>query len=577
MTSLFENKVESFNKALLANPLISILIIVGSTFLLHHHALQGGWRYDDGPHLLFTLTYSPWEYFFIPDVMRAQSWANLTPWNPFFYEIGLPLFGLNPTGHYVHLLLVIAATGYMTFRLLSLWWQPYASILGALLFLVLPVTGAVGQMLMTGHYVYGLLFTLLAFYFFTHGVSQDKFKFAVVTAIFYGLACLSKELYVPIVGLFVVLPIVNFRKRFIYVLPVIVVAIAYTLLRIHVLDGVGGYGKTAGSVSLQFEEILNNLAGSLFGNPWLALGLIIYVTIGSSIAVIKYKYRINWLFLFGVFTVLFLPLIGSLSTEDFSHNANLRLLYFISWAMSLVLAWLVYTHRYHVPIVFMIIVTCAFFQQQTIVKTASLDRLTEAQNDFLLQGSKGDTLIPFHYFNTSYLENFRKAIIYQGKNGAPKITYSSEQMASLPDDVGGEAFRYHEGCKCVKPIGFNNFVEMKKQFRAKLEAGKDIHMKVFFAIEDLGFRKKLSWKFEGPNGNYQFFVDKYLKKALPSEGEINFAATGFLASKDSVNIYIHLESPEGWIARTPMLAINPSSTNEIGWEGKSQTIWATYE
>ena len=67
---------------------------------------------------------------------------------------------------------------------------------------------------MIGHYVYGLLFSVLTFYFFACGVRESRIYFSLVAAGFYALACWSKELYVPIIAILIFLPESNWKVRF---------------------------------------------------------------------------------------------------------------------------------------------------------------------------------------------------------------------------------------------------------------------------------------------------------------------------------------------------------------------------
>ena len=95
----------------LTHPLGAALLLLLVCFGLHRSALSGGWQFDDGANLLMAAKYAPWQYFFVPEVMLESTPAHITPWNVFFYEMGLPFFGLNPVGHYVHLLLVLWGGG----------------------------------------------------------------------------------------------------------------------------------------------------------------------------------------------------------------------------------------------------------------------------------------------------------------------------------------------------------------------------------------------------------------------------------------------------------------------------------
>ncbi|MBC7940450.1 MAG: hypothetical protein H7Z19_11900, partial [Chitinophagaceae bacterium] len=183
------------------------------TAVLHGSAVGGGWRFDDAPHLQFVATYSPWQYFGVREVMLRQSYAHITPWNALFYEIGLPWFGLDARGHHVHLLVVLWATALASFALLQRWLHVVPALAGAVLFLAMPPTAVVGQLLMTGHYAYGLLFSVLSLHCFAGTLQRSGARPAWLAAFFYALACLCKELYVPLVLVTLALPLADVRAR----------------------------------------------------------------------------------------------------------------------------------------------------------------------------------------------------------------------------------------------------------------------------------------------------------------------------------------------------------------------------
>ena len=249
----------------LTHPLGAALLLLLVCFGLHRSALSGGWQFDDGAHLLMAAKYAPWQYFFVPEVMLESTYAHITPWNVFFYEMGLPFFGLNPVGHYVHLLLVLWGGAYATFFLLGEWLpKPYA-LFGAVLFLAMPPVAGVAQMLMVGHYVYGLLFTVLALLAFNRAVLTGQTRYALLTAGLYALACLCKELYVPLPAVLLFLPVKTWQLRLRSLLGVAVVAVAYVGFRWWVLGGGGGQSSIAPLAFLDGASWLR-LQQSLFGN-----------------------------------------------------------------------------------------------------------------------------------------------------------------------------------------------------------------------------------------------------------------------------------------------------------------------
>ena len=218
------------------------LLLAIVTLVMHHSALNGFFRYDDGWHLGFAACYAPWEYFFVPGITREISYANLTPWNPLTYDINLTLFGLNPVGYYAHQLVSLWLAACMSFLLLRLWVGLGWAVFGAVLFLVGAPTVHIAQELMTGHYLEGLIFACVAIYGFVRAIRGDGRHWLVLGVLGYVLACTCKEIYVPLPVLFLALPESDWKKRFRFTLPFLTITFLYLCWRAAVLGTiVGGY------------------------------------------------------------------------------------------------------------------------------------------------------------------------------------------------------------------------------------------------------------------------------------------------------------------------------------------------
>lgn len=171
---------------------VGLLALAALTLLLHHSALSGSWRADDPMLLSFAAAFSPQQYFLTREGMLTLSYASITPWAALFFDSNLSLFGLDARGHYAHMLAVLWATAAATALWLRRWLDaPLAWGAGAL-FLAMPPTGAVAQQLMTGHYAWGLLFSVLALWAFARAVQEDSVGWACGAAVLYGLAALSR-------------------------------------------------------------------------------------------------------------------------------------------------------------------------------------------------------------------------------------------------------------------------------------------------------------------------------------------------------------------------------------------------
>lgn len=557
---------------ILTQPAIAAIVLAALCLGLHHSALSGGWRYDDGPHLYFAALYSPWQYFFVPEIMREQSWAHITPWNAFFYEIGLPFFGLNPAGHYAHLLLILWLISVATFFLLRLWLTSLSALMGAALFLAMPATGAVGQMLMTGHYAYGLLFSVLTFYFFARGIRENNVYFSVTAAGFYALACWSKELYVPIIALLILLPEGDWKRRLRHLWPVILVAIAYTIVRLMVLRGIGGYGRPPVSGALTAGDILTGLFSTLFGSYWIGIIVVTYVCISALIAIGVQKQRSNLPFLLSGLIVISIPILPMLQ-GGFGDAVASRLFFLASWSLALMMAWLTNLSRLHALTLVILVGALAFSQQKIIVPIAGMAKVMEAQNHFLVEEEKENILLPLNFDNLHYLESIRKARIILNHNDSPLFLRDEEELVKLGEEAGTKVYQYNDPCQCILPMGAERYRDHVNGFRSRLAAGAAQPLSVLVEVEDQDPRKILRWKFSGAAGNFQLFIREYGMFPLPSSGELSFGLDNTGPVKQDLHVYVHLLSPEGWIARSPLLKINPAITNQVTWSGKSAVSW----
>ncbi len=551
------------------HPFFVIPLLATLCLCLHYSALSGGWRYDDGQHMYFVTQHSPWQYFVLPDIIREQSWANFTPWNALFYEIGLPFFGLEPTGYYAHLLLVIGLSAAMTFFLLRLWLTPLAALIGSALFLAMPATGAIGQMLMTGHYAYGLLFSILTFYFFTRSIQEKNFNLSLLAAACYVMACLSKEVYVPIIAILIFLPISDWKTRCSYLWPSGVVTLAYTLFRWMVLTGFGGYGIPFDANIILSSSTWIHFVSSLMGSGWMWQSILSYLVIAILIAIFTKKLSINFVFLLMALTVLFLPVVPVLQlgfTKDL-----LRYLFFMSWALAVLLSCFIDQNKFHILLLIPVMGILGFSQHQTAKEIQNVSRIMESQSQFLIDGSTEDRLLPVNFDEVDKLDAFRKIVTLYKDHPPPLLLSDEEELFHLGEGIGSHVFHFNAQCQCIRNMGKADYQNHITRFRSQLAAGADQPISVFLKVEDQGFRKRLEWQFLGAEGTFQLYIRGFDVLILPPTGQLTFANTGLL--KQELLVYVHLISPQGWIARSPLLALNPTITNYVSWSGKSAIHW----
>lgn len=313
-------------------------LLLLATFICYFNVLDNTWRYDDGFHLFYAISYSPWEYFFKPEITALHTTSNVTPFNPFFYDITMYFFGLDTIYYYAHIILLISVASVSSYLLLRLWMDELSSFFASFFFILGGSTVYVTHTLMTGHYAYGIIFFIWSLYFFVTGLRKDKTIYFIGSAIFYLLSVTCKELYVPLVALIIFLPERRFRTRLKSALPHIMVAIFYIYWRHLVL------GEFIGRYSPENSTMITNILLSLKDYPKIIISIfgdykfsnyIIYFTIAVTIVAL-FKGSIK-IFLFSIFcfSLVVLP------TLPVAHMAVYqgRFYFIIFWALSVMIVF----------------------------------------------------------------------------------------------------------------------------------------------------------------------------------------------------------------------------------------------
>lgn len=277
----------------------ALLCLVLLVFALHQSALSGSWRWDDGMHLLHTTQY-PWISVFLdPDVMRSVSGNQFAPWNLFLYYVNRALFGANVRWYYAHHLLSLWAAAAGLYVLLRQWLPAHRAWVTPALLLVGVPAAQMAQQLMVGHYIDGLVFASFGLVLQIRAVNAwetahgTALGMSLAGALLYGLACLCKEIYVPWILMWLVVPWVfvpSARRVAVCAAPAMLVALAYTLARLQVFDGAGGYyggGVSSWDVANAMRS-LASIPGILFGDGVHGLAALALVCI-SLFAGVRYS------------------------------------------------------------------------------------------------------------------------------------------------------------------------------------------------------------------------------------------------------------------------------------------------
>ncbi len=544
-----------YRQLTVAQTVIAVFLLAVLCIGFYNNVLSAGWRFDDGDHLNFASTYSPWQYFFIPEITRLQSGANLTPWNTLFYDINLSLFGLNPSGFYTHQLIIIGLTSIATFFLLKLWIAPAWSLIGALVFMIGAPTVHIANEIMTGHYSSGLLFVVIALYAFVCAVRLEQNRYALIGAFFYLLAVTCKEIYVPLVVILPFLPAGTLKSRLRFSIAFLSVFMIYIFWRFQVLGRLfGGYNLHGNYDLFLILETFGNIPLLLFGNHLIGK---LAITIMIMLLLMSYK-QVNWkLTLVAVGAILF-PLIPLVSFPGVT--AADRYLFLAGWGLSILLACLlsIFANKVNKNLAWLACVVLVSInlahsrtEQQNLSKVAAP---TEQSYQFMLSSNANQVYIApdFDYYFGAVLP---------GAVAAQKhLLPSSPERASIIPDIEQLAtinltthsvWSYSNYCQCIENVT-SSVTDKITDYRSRLI---DRELSVSLNFEKL----KVEWRL-GPyvDGEYTIMINNQGFFSLPPHGAHSYP-------RKTLEGYILYQSPQGWITKSPQFNIDTSTQSHWEW------------
>ncbi|MEJ2610792.1 MAG: hypothetical protein P8179_12085 [Candidatus Thiodiazotropha sp.] len=384
--------------------------------MINQSALSGFWRFDDGWLLDYASRFSPFDYFFTPAITRGYSLYNLTPFNPFLFDIDLWLFGFSPRDFYVQHLTVMSGCAITTFLLLRIWLPSRFALSGAVLFLIGAPSLIVSQQLMVGHYIMGLLFTLLSVYFYVRSFDNKSWWHLILATLFYVAATTCKEIYVPLPITLLFIQRGSLVVRLQHITPMFIWTACYAIWRYFVLGSfIGGYDSGGIEVTfLKSVQQLSQIPQLLFGSTFLGFIAIAVFILLLGYSLWRRKLNLSLMAVVGVTVIL--PLIPLLKFPGITQPD--RYLFLPWWLVSIMFIVLIsnlpsYKYPYRTSLGLLVIISVALYAHQVRNKIQPMFKefdttyrffTSQADNMVFLSGNKNA------YYQDTVLNGARNAL-----------------------------------------------------------------------------------------------------------------------------------------------------------------------
>ena len=546
------------------------VLIVMTSFLLHHGALDGHWRWDDTQALRQIFEYGSIASFVDTNIYNYYSTTNLFPWLLLSKEIDLWLFGPEPFWFYLHQFFAITIASICLYLVGKQWMRKEFSFLAAILFLSGPPLTDVSEQLMTRHYIEGLVFALISLYTFTRSIESSNKLYLTVSVVCYALAVTGKEVYVPLVLLLPFIPKGSFEARIRLVLPFVVLAVLYVFWREYMLINL--LGGHAGSYSVDLKFLIAvvsdfiNIPNLLFPNfLWISVLLCVVIVLSGIIAS-----RANSVLFLYVAALIMAPLIPLVAMPGLNEPDRYFL---VPWVgISFMIPYCAEkifdtTNKFEKPIkgltviaLVMLVSISIFNSRERLIQdlgpwTNEFDTFAE----FLLENDSSIAYIPGSNIQLWY------AYVIGIKDILPYIGRANELPVAIIDPIYLNAehstvYSYNADCHCMTQESELALERLKHGMNDIRDEQLSIELQY-----QLGF---LSWEFGPyPAGEYRLVSPLLGSIRLPPRGSqpVNSESLGWL----STPFFLKYSSPEGWVTYSPELTLGAElddPTTQLSWQ-----------
>jgi hypothetical protein len=509
---------------------IVVLIFVIGNF--YFQLLKGYFQSDDISWIWFSATKSVGDIFFSPVDYRAIGSSNFTPMLGLSFKVDWLLFRMEPWGYYIHNIIAVLAAGFALFLFMRHYAGSLTSFISFILFLLNPVVFYVTSWSSTRHYIEGLFFALISLYLTLR--AERAGKVSLLNGGFYLLSALSKEIYVVLPLITVIILNDRLMQRVRNTISLWIGLLIYSLWRLWILGGMGGYPfpdclglksfltgiyKTASFISSHFF-------GSYQILFWIVL-LIIIITMTKKIRILKIVFML---------VVIFLPILPVINLIDFHHSWARYVFHLSVFMMFVGVLW---GHenfvnggwRRVIVILIAITVTLLFFMRDKEFKAVFYTDSTVAKK----------TTEEFLYSGKEYIRAAQPIWFYDGLKDVYKYYYGKEINTKVLPEEALIAYLSDEKRKEITSSGYSIPTESNKNIRYGVINGK---------INIEGY--KIKWDF-GPYKDGKYLIIRGRYDGLFNYGTPVSRKGGYLFGKyypdNGKEIYylrVIYQSPEGW-------------------------------
>lgn len=533
---------------------VGLLLI--APFLLFHDVLGAYWRADDPAILLHAVSSPGLSAFYDPLEWRKLSPSNLTPWLTLSFKLDHRLAGAVPGFFYAHQLVACAAVAVAAYALARTCSPPWIAFLGVVLFLSGASTASVVELLMTRHYLEGLLFALLALLAFLRALERQQWRWACAGAVAYALAATAKEVYVPLVLVLLAVPQGRVKDRLRMAWPFLTVALLYVPWRGYMLGAlIGGYATGpaggAGSALVEVGRAALRLPALLLGPQWVGLGLAWLVLLAVGV----WRSRRFAVLAAVVALAVLVPLMPLVRSPGITGPD--RYLFLLWFALCMGITFLLHcgpagvqSRRWQGAMAGLLGAVMAglslTYQQADRAVHAPVYREFEAQGRFIEQASAHQGLVPSDgllagYWYVTGLLGLRAQA---GASGPVML------IRGFPHQGPVDAlFRYDPAQQALRPLegALQPFIDQWTASDQRAPLSVDLRL----------YDAAASWTL-GPYDQGQYFIasESTGRYPIPREGRIKIVF-------DTLSFQIQHQSPEGRLTASPVWTVQPGG--HVAW------------